>query len=181
MRLDELHSVLHPAAVRSLSGPIRLPPAGSHSLRLHRQSLPPHDARPAQERAMTDFPFMWPYSLFAPPKEINQSINPGWFDVNINYAGNPAVERDVVEKVASYGKQLGIITDAVLKLAGKTAADDEDPIERLQLIADRIEALKNLNKVSLANAARDAMARLAKAEPESAQCIAAEYAKPSSA
>ena len=67
---------------------------------------------------MADFPFTWPYSFFQAPKNLEQPINPGWFDVDINnYAGNPQVEKDVVEKVASFGMQLGILTEAVLELA----------------------------------------------------------------
>jgi hypothetical protein len=131
---------------------------------------------------MTDFPYLWPYSLFA-PKNLDQQINPGWFDVNINnYAGNPQIEKDVVEKVASYGKQLGILTEAVLSLAGDPPKDGEDPIARLRAMDAKIEALKTLNKASLAAQAEAAMKRLAKAEPDAAQRIAAVYAgKPSSA
>jgi hypothetical protein len=126
---------------------------------------------------MTDFPYLWPYSLFA-PKNLDQQINPGWFDVNINnYAGNPQIEKDVVEKVASYGKQLGILTEAVLSLAGDPPKDGEDPIARLRDIANKIEALKDLNKASLENEARSAMARLAKFEPAKARSIATNYAK----
>jgi len=59
---------------------------------------------------MADFPFTWPYSFFQAPNTLDQPINPGWFDVNINnYAGSPQIEKDVVEKVASFGKQLGIL------------------------------------------------------------------------
>jgi hypothetical protein len=126
---------------------------------------------------MTDFPYLWPYSLFAAPKTLDQPINPGWFDVNINnYAGNPQIEKDVVEKVASYGKQLGILTEAVLSLAGDPAKDGEDPLARLRAIAAKIEALKEQNKASLAEQAEAAMKRLAKAEPDAARRIAAVYA-----
>ena len=80
--------------------------------------------------------------------------------------------------MASFGKQLGIITDAVLALAdGKPKGDKA--IARLKEIAVKIEALKNQNKASLADQARDAMARLKKAEPDTARRIAAEFAKPS--
>ena len=127
---------------------------------------------------MSTQPLMWPFSLFA-PASFTQPILPDWSfqRVNVNYAGNPEVERDVVEKVASFGKQLGIITDAVLALAdGKR---DDKAIARLKEIAAKIEALKNQNKASLADQARGAMRRLEKAEPAAARGIAAEFAKPS--
>lgn len=133
---------------------------------------------------MTEFPFTWPYSFFqAPgflqaPKSLDQSINPGWFDVNINnYAGNPQIEKDVVEKVASFGKQLGILTDAVLELAGSKPRPDTSAVTRLRDIAEKIETLKTLNKTSLESEARSAMARLARLEPGKARSIAADYAK----
>jgi hypothetical protein len=137
------------------------------------------DAAEPQEIVMADFPFTWPF--FQAPKTFDQSINPGWFDVNINnYAGDPQVEKDVVEKVASFGKQLGILTDAVLELAGAKPRPDNSAVTRLRDIAAKVEALKTLNKASLAEHADAAMKRLAKAEPDAARRIAAVYAgKPS--
>ena len=119
---------------------------------------------------------MWPFSLFA-PGNLNQAINPGWFDVNINYQGNPQIEKDVVEKVASYGKQLGILTDAVLTLAeGQPDGDENDPLTRLRKIARQIEEVKKANEASLSKQADDAMQKLAKTYPAVAQYIGARYA-----
>ena len=129
---------------------------------------------------MSTQPLMWPFSLFA-PGNFTQPILPDWSfqRVNVNYAGNPEIERDVVEKVASFGKQLGIMTDAVLALADGKPKDDK-AIARLKEIAAKIEALKNQNKASLADQARGAMQRLEKAEPAAARQIAAEFTRPSS-
>jgi hypothetical protein len=126
---------------------------------------------------MSTQPFMWPFNLFA-PGNLSQPILPGWSlgNVSVNYAGNADIEKDVVEKVASYGKQLGIITDAVLALADGKPKDKA--IARLKEIAAKIEEVKNRNKASLADQARDAMQRLEKAEPASARRIAAEFTKP---
>jgi len=123
---------------------------------------------------------MWPFNLFA-PGNLNQPILPGWSfgNVSLNYAGNAEIEKDVVEKVASFGKQLGIITDAVLALADGKPTEDK-AIARLRDIATKIEQLKTQNKASLADQARGAMQRLEKAEPATAARIAAEFAKPSS-
>jgi hypothetical protein len=40
----------------------------------------------------------------------------GWFNVNIGQSSEPAVEADVLSDVASYGKQLGRIGDALIVL-----------------------------------------------------------------
>jgi hypothetical protein len=131
-------------------------------------------------------PYLWPFSLFA-PGNLNQPILPGWSfgNISVNYAGNASIEKDVVEKVASYGKQLGILTDAVLKLAKKPVErkpgeSDEDPIARLHDIAEKIYELKELHKESLLREAREAMERLAKDNPKSAEYVAQSYTGKSS-
>lgn len=129
---------------------------------------------------MSTQPFMWPFSLFA-PQNLNQPILPDWSfaGVNVNYAGDPNIEKEVVSKVASFGKQLGIISEAVLALAdGKP---DDNSIARLREIVERIAKLKAENKASLREHADDAMERLPKVEPDAAARIAARYAGKSSA
>lgn len=127
---------------------------------------------------MSTQPFMWPFSLFA-PGNLNQPILPGWSfgNISVNYAGNADIEKDVVEKVASFGKQLGIITEAVLALSDGKSKDNK-AVTRLRDLAAKIEQLKNQNKASLADQARGAMQRLEKAEPATARRIATEFAKP---
>src|SRR3954468_22293852 len=95
---------------------------------------------------MNTQPFMWPFNLFA-PGNLNQPILPGWSfgNVSLNYAGNAEIEKDVVEKVASFGKQLGIITDAVLALADGKPKNDK-AIARLRDLAAKTEQVKNQNR-----------------------------------
>jgi hypothetical protein len=57
--------------------------------------------------------------------------------VEVNFAGNADIERDVVARVASYGKQLGILTEAVLALASGTADERKTRIGRLREIAEQ--------------------------------------------
>src|SRR4029077_7973176 len=116
---------------------------------------------PAKERVMSTPPYMWPFSLFA-PGNLNQPILPGWSfgNVSVNYAGNADIEKDVVEKVASYGKQLGIIPDVVLELAGDRPAKDGDPLKQLRDIAAKVKMIKEEHKRSLSEQASDAMAKL---------------------
>jgi len=54
-----------------------------------------------------------------------QTIDTRWWspNVTVNYAGNPAVERDVIENVASYGKQIGWLNEivtALVKIEGES-------------------------------------------------------------
>ena len=122
----------------------------------------------------------WPFaSMFGlAPAQLTQPILPDFSlqRITFNYAGNLPIEREVVEQVASYGKQIGIITDAVLTLAGKPPKTGEDAIARLAAIAEKIEELKSRHKSSLADEAREAMERLAQADAGRARRIAAEFA-----
>ena len=127
---------------------------------------------------MSTPPYMWPFSLFA-PGNLNQPILPGWSfgNVSVNYAGNADIEKDVMEKAASYGKQLGIITDVVLELAGERPAKDGDPLKQLRDVAAKVKKIKEEHKRSLSEQASDAMAKLAKSDESEAQRIARHYAR----
>ncbi len=122
--------------------------------------------------------YMWPFSLFA-PGNLTQPILPGWSfgNVSVNYAGNADIEKDVVEDVASYGKQLGIITDVVLELTANKAAKKGEPLQQLRDIAAKVKKIKDEHAGSLADGARNAMAKLAKSDKAEAQRIAREYAR----
>lgn len=126
---------------------------------------------------MSTQPFMWPFSLFA-PGNLNQPILPGWSfgNVTVGYAGDPDIEKRVVEDVASFGKQIGIITDVVLELAsGKPAAKNE-PLAQLREIEAKVKAIKEQQKRSLSEKASDAMAKLAQSDGAAAERIARQYA-----
>lgn len=121
------------------------------------------------------WPFAWPNMA---PADLTQRILPDWSlqHITVNYQGNPAIEKDVAAKVASYGKQLGIITEAVLALADGTP-DKSKRIERLRDIANRIDEIKQQHRSDLADSAQQAMDSLAKTDRAAAERIAAEFAR----
>ena len=121
------------------------------------------------------WPFAWPN--FA-PTSLNQPILPDWSlqHITVNYQGNPAIEKDVAAKVASYGKQLGIITEAVLALA-EGGSGEAEPVKRLRAIAKKIEKIKDEHRDDLFASAQQAMDALAKKNPAGAEQIAAEFAR----
>jgi hypothetical protein len=120
--------------------------------------------------------WQWPFLNFA-PRELTQPILPGWqfHGLEINFAGEPQIEKEVVEKVASYGKQLGIVTDALLSLAGDAPAEKEARLERLRGIAAEIDKIKAGHKGDLAATARKAMESRGKKDAKAAREIAASY------
>ena len=56
--------------------------------------------------------------------------------------GIPEVEYEVCTTVASYGKQLGKLTEAVLALAEKAGLEDDDAIQSVRRIAREVEDAK---------------------------------------
>ncbi|MEO1024818.1 MAG: hypothetical protein AAFX07_04590 [Pseudomonadota bacterium] len=69
---------------------------------------------------------------------VMQSISPM---LNFEIAGIPEVEHEVVTTVASYGKQLGKLTEAVLLLAEKAGVSGAE-IDAVQELRDGVEAAK---------------------------------------
>jgi len=94
-----------------------------------------------------------------------------WFSpqVEMNFAGDAAIEGKVVAKVASYGKQLGALTEAILELAdGKPG----DKIERLRSIAEQVETVKRQHLETAARASLDA---LRKSDPDALARVIVDY------
>lgn len=94
---------------------------------------------------------------------MTQDLLRNWFSptFEVDLAGNRAIEAEVVEKVASYGKQLGILTEALLEVAGKR---DGDSLARLERLAADIEALKARHKEDLLEDARRSLESLKRAD-----------------
>jgi hypothetical protein len=71
----------------------------------------------------------------------------GLVNINMAAAGDPALERRVVEQVASYGRQLGWVVDALDVLVRDRRDEapepgDEDALDQLQTLRAEVEALK---------------------------------------
>jgi hypothetical protein len=92
------------------------------------------------------------------PSQLQQSINPWRFVFSpggsqyglINFSmksSNPEMERDIVENVASYGRQLGRLNDVVTVLLKHIPLQDLEPVEHkalteFQALANQIAAAK---------------------------------------
>src|SRR5205807_9683330 len=114
-------------------------------------------ARPSQETSMPVFRL--PLS-----GNVTQSINPwnwlfnpvgnqvGLVNIELGQSSNPAVEEEVLSDVASYGKQLGRIEDALLVLLAHfhperdLTADEEKALSDLKAIAADVAAVKTKHR-----------------------------------
>lgn len=83
-------------------------------------------------------------------------------------AGIGSIEKEVFE-VASYGRQLGLILDVLLPLAGATAPDPEKAgksLEDLQKVYKRIEEVKLEKRADMEKAAISLLSRIEKIDPQ---------------
>jgi hypothetical protein len=99
--------------------------------------------------------------------DVAQRITAPWFSpsLTINYAGDPAVEDRVVTEVASYGKQLGWLTEITIALA-RMQPVPEETLSRLEKAAKDIAAIKEQVGASTVDAANDALDRLERHDPD---------------
>jgi hypothetical protein len=109
-----------------------------------------------------------PFWIFRSPwsGDVAQRITAPWFSpsLTVNYAGDPAVEDRVVTEVASYGKQLGWLTEIAIALA-KMQPVPEETLGRLEKAAKDIAVIKEQVGVSAVEAANDALDRLERHDP----------------
>jgi hypothetical protein len=81
--------------------------------------------------------FYWPLS--GDVKDISPVTS--WFSPNyeINFAGDQEIEAQIISQTASYGKQLGKLSAAVLELADSGPGE---AVENLRKMTDDIEKMK---------------------------------------
>jgi hypothetical protein len=89
--------------------------------------------------------------------DVAQRIQPNtfWFFGQIHpEAGDGAMEKRIHEDVASYGRQLGLITEVLLGLTGQdtvTAEQAREALQRLKAIHAEVEQVKAHEQLRLAN------------------------------
>jgi len=107
-------------------------------------------------------PFQLPLS-----GDVIQDINPvtSWLSPNleINFAGKPDVEKDIVANIASYGRQLGVVIPALLQALGDV---DSPEVEKLRKLAGDIEAAKQKHKIRQAETLKQGLLSLKETDPQ---------------
>lgn len=100
--------------------------------------------------------------------DVNQRITAPWFSpaITVNYAGDAAIEDRVVTEVASYGKQIGWLTEIAIALA-KNQPPPADTLYRLETAAQDIDAIKKDVKRSSFDVAAAILDRLERDDPKS--------------
>ncbi|MGB0712545.1 MAG: hypothetical protein ACPGUC_03185 [Gammaproteobacteria bacterium] len=100
------------------------------------------------------YPFLTPWTLFLAPRfyfpwsgDVVQRIDPetNWFSREIRPEAGDANTEQAAFQVASYGRQLGLITEVLDDLATQmnpTTSEGTQALNRLRGVKQRIEALK---------------------------------------
>ncbi|MBC5786086.1 hypothetical protein H8N03_24320 [Ramlibacter sp. USB13] len=121
---------------------------------------------------------MFPWFFFWAPQvtlpfggSVAQQIEPdtSWFFAGIPQdAGDPRLERKAFE-IASYGRQLGLLTEVIMDLAAQTppaTAQGRKSLQRLREIQLRIEEVKDRDAIDVLEQIDGLLARLEKTHPE---------------
>jgi len=108
----------------------------------------------------------FPFNIFPGAGGNWQTFDTRWWSPNISvsFAGDPGIEREVSEDVASYGTQIGWLNDIVVALTkpGGVAADPaaEAALKKLDNARAKIEKIKKRRKATALDKAREALADL---------------------
>lgn len=119
---------------------------------------------------MLTFPFAWMPEFGGRPAGRDEDgtgpasawLKPG----TVTYAGDREIEERIVSEVASYGKQLGLIEEALLEIA------DDRPgkaVERLRSVVNRVEQVKARFDRALEEKAEESFSALLAADPVAAE------------
>lgn len=125
-------------------------------------------------------PWLWywaPQFQFPFSGSVAQRIEPDFFAGIRTDAGNGDVEREAFD-VASYGRQLGLITEVLLSMSGQdtvSRAKGQESLERLRQIHDRVEDIKRRHRASELDAARLALQKLRDSDPATLALLLAEH------
>jgi hypothetical protein len=116
--------------------------------------------------------FRWPTAT-----SLVQPIAPvtSWFSptIEVDYKGDPTVERDVVTSVASFGSQLGTLIDAVVEGAGGKGGP---AMQRLCALKEAIDSIKDKHRDDDTSRARSALDALRRSDPAGLRELLAEFA-----
>lgn len=124
-------------------------------------------------------PWLFPWwGMFRGPLsgDVTQDIAPvtSWLSpqLEFNFAGDRRIESEVVAEIASYGKQLGILSDAVLELAeGETG----EGMARLKALAADIDEVKQQHTDKLEQRAKAELDRLKHQDPQALARLLDDY------
>ena len=94
-------------------------------------------------------PFSWPlsahpWSFLSPTVTMNVRADNWDYSPMTEWGqGDLQVERQINREVATYGRQIGILSEAILELAERCGHTDGEAVKRLQTLVDMVEEVKS--------------------------------------
>jgi hypothetical protein len=99
-----------------------------------------------------------PFQVSLAPEKLWQAINPlslyqpgaqfGFFNINLGQTSRPDIEQEILERVGSYGRQLGRIGDALEVLMDHLKQGDLTDAERdtLTILRGQLAEVRKIKK-----------------------------------
>lgn len=109
---------------------------------------------------------------------VNQKIEPDWFFGAIDSeVGDSEIEKEIFHKVASYGKQIGIIIDALISIGDQLEIDGKEisALEKLKELQKKVDSVKDEKKKRVRENARHILDKLKECDPEAFNKLLGEY------
>ena len=128
------------------------------------------------------YPWLWfwsPQFHFPFSGSVAQRIEPDFFSQIPPEAGNGEVEKQIAD-IASYGRQLGWLTEVLLSRTSPDTVPTEKAAEaqaKLEATYHEIEAVKRLNKAKLSRSAMAALEKLEATDPDALALVLGRFAK----
>ena len=111
---------------------------------------------------------------------VSQKIEPDWFFGTIHSEiGDAEIEKEIFLKVASYGKQIGMLTEVLLSMADELKLNNKNiqTLSELKEIHARIEAIKTSKQKRVKENAKSILDKLKKCDPDGFKELLSEYGK----
>ncbi|SHE41836.1 DUF5405 family protein [Vibrio gazogenes] len=105
-------------------------------------------------------------------QDINTRTNFLSPQIELNFAGNQAIEKEVISHVASYGTQLSLLAKVVLELSKNSKSKE---VAELTKLLNKIETVKKTHQENMRNTAKEALDKLAQQDPDALKRLLAQY------
>lgn len=109
---------------------------------------------------------------------VTQKIEPDWFFDTIEpEVGDSEIEKEVFFKVASYGRQIGMLTEALLSIADELKLNSEHikTLSKLKELQAKVEAIKTSKQKRVKENAKLILDKLRRCDPEGFKSLLREY------
>ena len=110
--------------------------------------------------------------------DVNQKIEPDWFFGTINSeVGDSEIEKEIFLKVASYGKQIGMLAEVLLSIADNLKLNEKDikTLSKLKELQDKVEAIKTSKQERVKENAKNILSKLRDCDSDGFKSLLKEY------